>query len=240
MTFEPKIIGFLCNWCSYAGADLAGVSRLQYPPNIRIHRVMCSGRIDINFILEAFLDGTDGVLISGCHPGDCHYIRGNLTAKKRIEFAKKIIENIGIEPGRLKLTWVSASEGARWQQVVTDFTNQIKALGPSPFRGKKFSGVRFRELGRELPEKRKKLLEAIIKLAGIGEEVKVEEVKLPVEEINSRLENMLKNLDKVDKELKKIEKKTKAEEAKVIAGIPSERVGNAINAIEKEISNLVF
>jgi F420-non-reducing hydrogenase iron-sulfur subunit len=135
--FEPKIIGFLCNWCSYAGADLAGVSRIQYPPNIRIIRVMCSGRIDPAFILEAFKDGADGVLVAGCHlPSDCHYISGNFKALRRITLLKKVLENFGIEPQRLRLEWISASEGDKFAAVVRDMVAEVKKLGPNPLRDK--------------------------------------------------------------------------------------------------------
>jgi F420-non-reducing hydrogenase iron-sulfur subunit len=134
--FEPKIIGFLCNWCSYAGADLAGVSRIQYPPNIRVVRVMCSGRIDPIIPLEVFQKGADGVLILGCHPGDCHYSEGNLYEERKIKMAKKLLALTGLEPDRLKLEWVSASEGQRFARLVSEFTQQIKNLGPSPLSGK--------------------------------------------------------------------------------------------------------
>jgi F420-non-reducing hydrogenase iron-sulfur subunit len=131
--FEPKIIGFLCNWCAYAGADLAGVSRIQYPPNIRIIRVMCTGRIDPSFILEAFKDGADGVLVAGCHlPSDCHYISGNFKAQRRIALMKKVLREFGIEPERLRLEWISASEGDKFAAVVTDMVAEIKKLGPNP------------------------------------------------------------------------------------------------------------
>ena len=128
--FEPLILGFACNWCTYAGADLAGTSRIQYPPNIRVIRVMCSGRVDPTFILKAFAGGVDGVLIGGCHPGDCHYIEGNHKARRRIELLRNMLGEFGIEPERLRLEWVSASEGARFAEVVTDFTKTIKELGP--------------------------------------------------------------------------------------------------------------
>jgi len=131
MSFEPKILGFLCNWCSYAGADLAGVSRIQYPPNIRVIRVMCSGRVDPEFIFEGLLTGLDGVIVMGCHPGDCHYLEGNYEAEKKFNMVKKFLELINFE-NRIRLEWVSASEGARFAEVVTDFTNQIRELGPSP------------------------------------------------------------------------------------------------------------
>jgi F420-non-reducing hydrogenase iron-sulfur subunit len=135
--FEPKIIGFLCNWCSYAGADLAGVSRIQYPPNIRIIRVMCSGRIDPAFVLEAFKDGADGVLVAGCHlPSDCHYISGNAKANRRINLLKRVLKDYGIEPERLRLEWVSASEGDRWAAVVRSMVEDLKKLGPSQVKAK--------------------------------------------------------------------------------------------------------
>lgn len=133
--FEPKIIGFLCNWCSYAGADLAGVSRIQYPPNIRIVRVMCSGRIDPVFILEAFKNGADGVLVAGCHlPSDCHYISGNFKALRRVTLLRKVLKEFGIEPERLRLEWVSASEGDRFAAIVREMVEEIKKLGPSPLK----------------------------------------------------------------------------------------------------------
>ena len=134
--FEPKIVGFLCNWCSYAGADLAGVSRIQYPPNLRIIRVMCSGRIDPAFILEAFRSGADGVLLSGCHPGDCHYIAGNYKAQRRGILLKKLLEQFGVEPQRLRIEFVSASEGAKFAAVVKEMVEDLKKLGPSPLKAR--------------------------------------------------------------------------------------------------------
>ena len=129
--FEPNIITFCCNWCSYAGADLAGVSRFQYPPNIRIIRVMCSGRVDPSFILKGFKDGADGILISGCHLGDCHYISGNEFTRERFgRLHKIIIKQLGINEKRLRLEWVSASEGKKFADLITEFTNEIKDLGP--------------------------------------------------------------------------------------------------------------
>ncbi len=130
--FEPKIIGFLCNWCSYAGADLAGVSRVQYPPNTRTIRVMCSGRIDPVLIVEAFMEGIDGIIVGGCHIGDCHYQTGNYYAEQRMTTLKKALANTGIGPDRVRLEWVSASEGTRFGEVITEFTEQIKAMGPNP------------------------------------------------------------------------------------------------------------
>jgi coenzyme F420-reducing hydrogenase delta subunit len=129
--FEPRILGFLCNWCCYAGADLAGVSRYQYPPNIRVIRVMCSGRVDPAFVLRAFSNGTDGVFIGGCWLGECHYItEGNYDALSVMHLCKKLLEQIGVNPERLRLEWVSASEGIRFAEVITDFTKKLKELGP--------------------------------------------------------------------------------------------------------------
>ena len=137
--FEPRIIGFLCNWCSYAGADLAGMSRIQYPPNIRVIRVMCSGRVDPVIVLEMFENGADGVIVTGCHPGDCHYIEGNLHEERKIKMLKMLLKLTGLGTDRLRLEWVSAAEGQRFAQVVTEFTEQIKKLGPSPISGEKSS-----------------------------------------------------------------------------------------------------
>lgn len=130
MSFEPRIIGFLCNWCSYTGADLAGTARLKYPPNVLTIRVMCSGRVDPGFILDSFKNGADGVLVCGCHPGDCHYVEGNYKCLRRIPITKQLLKGLGIPPERLRLEWVSASEGNRFQEVITEFTEEIRALGP--------------------------------------------------------------------------------------------------------------
>jgi len=137
MTFEPKIVGFLCNWCSYAGADLAGVSRISYPTNIRVIRLMCSGRVDPVIVLETLAQGADGVMVMGCHIGDCHYITGNLQAERKIDMLKKLLARTGLEAERLRLEWVSASEGGRFAKLVKDFTDQLKKLGPSPLAGDK-------------------------------------------------------------------------------------------------------
>ena len=130
--FEPNILGFLCNWCSYAGADLAGTSRMKYPPNLKSIRVMCSGRVDPAFVLEAFRKGVDGVLIAGCHPGDCHYQSGNYKTNRRVKLLKKLLEDLGIEPARVRFEYVSASEGQKFASVVTEFVAEIKKLGPNP------------------------------------------------------------------------------------------------------------
>jgi len=129
--FEPKIVGFCCNWCAYAGADLAGINRFQYPPNLRMIRLMCSGAVAPVYVLEAFQKGADGVFIGGCHPRDCHYLEGNYKTLRRIALLKKLLPQLGIEPERLRLEWVSAAEGQRFAQVVTDFISEIKKLGPS-------------------------------------------------------------------------------------------------------------
>lgn len=130
MSFEPKIVGFLCNWCSYTGADLAGTARIKYAPNIRSVRVMCSGRIEPTFIIKALYEGADGVLIAGCHPGDCHYQEGNYKALRRYRLLKRILPEYGVEPERVRLEWVAASEGERFARIVDEFTEQIRALGP--------------------------------------------------------------------------------------------------------------
>ncbi|MEE9474546.1 MAG: hydrogenase iron-sulfur subunit [Candidatus Hydrothermarchaeaceae archaeon] len=138
--FEPNILTFCCNWCSYAAADLAGISRFQYPPNIRIVRVMCSGRIESVFILNAFKKGIDGVLVTGCHIGDCHYIDGNHTAEERMGLLITSLNKIGLE-GRLRLDWISAGEGRKFAEVITEFTETIRELGPSPIRSIKNRGI---------------------------------------------------------------------------------------------------
>jgi len=130
-TWEPTIVAFLCNWCSYAGADLAGVSRIQYPPNVRIIRVPCSGRINPAFLLRALQNGADAVLVSGCHPGDCHYISGNLAARRKFALLKDLLNFVGMEPERVQFTWVSASEGGRFAAVIEKVVGQARKLGPN-------------------------------------------------------------------------------------------------------------
>jgi coenzyme F420-reducing hydrogenase delta subunit len=142
--FEPKIIAFLCNWCSYAGADLAGVSRFQYPPHVRVIRVPCSGRVNPLFVLKALYEGADGVLVSGCHPGDCHYQSGNYYARRRLEVFKKLLDFVGLNPARFKMAWVSASEGAQFAQLIREFTAEVKEAGPNQeFVREKADLVRF-------------------------------------------------------------------------------------------------
>lgn len=130
--FEPKILGFLCNWCAYAGADLAGTSRLKYPPNVLPIRVMCSGRVDPTFVLEALKKGADGVLIAGCHPGDCHYQSGNYKTNRRVRLLKKLLEELALNPNRIRFEYVSASEGQKFAAVVTEFVDELKKIGPNP------------------------------------------------------------------------------------------------------------
>jgi len=130
MAYEPRIVAFLCNWCTYTGADLAGVSRLKSPANIRVIRVMCSGRVDPTFILKAFELGADGVLIGGCHPGDCHYSEGNYKTLRRVHMLKPLLQTFGIDTQRVRLAWISASEGDVFQAVTTEFTEKIRSLGP--------------------------------------------------------------------------------------------------------------
>ncbi len=131
--FEPVILAFCCNWCSYAGADLAGTSRIQYPPNLRVIRVMCSGMVHPNLVIEALTKGADGVLVLGCHPGDCHYLEGNLRADARREAIALLLEDLGLERERFRLEWVSASEGPRFAHVVTEMVDTIRQLGPGPY-----------------------------------------------------------------------------------------------------------
>ncbi|MHA1902840.1 MAG: hydrogenase iron-sulfur subunit [Candidatus Thorarchaeota archaeon] len=131
--WQPVIVAFCCNWCSYAGADLAGTSRIQYPTNVRILRVNCTGRVDPEFVLDALDKGADGVLVSGCHPGDCHYTSGNLKMRARWAMLEKALEQSGIDPGRVRLQWASASEGQKFADGVKELTEKVKALGP--FKG---------------------------------------------------------------------------------------------------------
>ncbi len=128
--FEPKIVAFLCKWCSSAGSDLAGVSRMEYPSNVIPITVMCSGSISPLYIFSAFNKGADGVLVSGCHPGDCHYIKGNFYARRRIALVKKLLEYVGLEPERFQMSWVSAAEGVKYTQIIKDFVQELKPLGP--------------------------------------------------------------------------------------------------------------
>jgi len=133
-SFEPRIVAFLCRWCSYAGADLAGVSRLQYPPNVIPMRVNCSGRVDAEMVLRALEKGADAVLIGGCHPGDCHYVSGNYKTRRRVVLLKRALSDVGIDPRRVHLEWISASEGGKFQRTIESYVELIQTLGPSPVR----------------------------------------------------------------------------------------------------------
>ena len=135
--FEPRIVGFLCNWCSYAGADLAGTSKFNVSSSLTPIRVMCSSRVDAVLVETAFLQGADGVLIAGCHPGDCHYDEGNYYARRRFAVLKKVVEGLDLESNRLILSWISASEGQRFADVINDFYERVKKMGPSPIKAKK-------------------------------------------------------------------------------------------------------
>jgi F420-non-reducing hydrogenase iron-sulfur subunit len=132
--YEPKIVAFVCNWCTYAAADLAGTSRIQYPANVRIIRLMCSGSVDPIYVIKLLLEGVDGVLIGGCHPGDCHYVSGNYKARRRIVILKTILKNIGFPENRISLKWISASEGGEFADTITTMVEQLKKSGPNPFK----------------------------------------------------------------------------------------------------------
>jgi F420-non-reducing hydrogenase iron-sulfur subunit len=129
-TFEPTIIGFTCNWCSYRAADLAGTARIKYPPNIRLVRLMCSGRLDPTFVFKALASGADGVMITGCHPGECHYIEQNYKALRRFQLMRRTLQGLGLEPARVRLVWASAAEGAKFAAEVASFVEELRALGP--------------------------------------------------------------------------------------------------------------
>jgi len=158
MAYEPKIVAFLCNWCSYAGADLAGTSRICYPPNVRAIRVMCSGRVDPAFVITAFETGADGILVTGCHPGDCHYVSGNLKAEKRMENVKKLLGLLGLRPERLRLEWISTSEGEKFAEVVADFTEQLRKMEPNPLRA---------EVNPRAPENTKDVISKAVKKTNV-------------------------------------------------------------------------
>ncbi len=133
--YEPKVVAFLCNWCTYTGADLAGTSRIQYPPNVRIIRLMCSGAVDPVYVLKALLEGADGVLIGGCHPGDCHYQSGNYKARRRVAILHSVLQQMGLEEDRVWLRWISASEGRRFADTITEMVQYLKQKGPNPMKG---------------------------------------------------------------------------------------------------------
>lgn len=191
--FEPKLLGFLCNWCAYAGADLAGVSRFQYPSNMRVIRVMCSGRVDPVHVLNALKKGIDGVAVLGCHPGDCHYQTGNYEAENKMNMTKKTLEKIGINSDRLLLDWVSAAEGKRFSEIISEFTETIRKIGPiqqdKNFQDKLFIGEKIVESVR--------LRWLVGKQREITEKGNVYSEKIPAEEIEEILQtNINKEYDK--------------------------------------------
>ena len=190
MVFEPKILGFLCNWCSYAGADLAGVSRVQYPPNIRVIRVMCSGRVDPMFIFKAFQVGADGVIVMGCHPGDCHYLEGNYEAEKKYNMTEKFLKLIGFD-NRVRLEWVSASEGTRYGAVVTEFTQQIKDAGPSP--AKDNEELLFKLKALEMAAATDRMRALVGRERHITEDENVYGEKVPLEKFNEIFDKAIKD-----------------------------------------------
>ena len=191
MSFEPSILGFLCHWCSYAGADLAGVSRFQYPTNLRVIRVMCSGRVDPLFIIKAFEVGYDGIAVLGCHLGDCHYLSGNYEAQLKIEALMKLLKLIDFDK-RLILEWVSASEGMRFAQVVKNFTDQIKSLGKSPISGKNKDPIileKLQAIGRVVEEFRIRTL--VARQRTLKEQGNVYGEKVNPEEFDKIVDNAL-------------------------------------------------
>ena len=193
MSFNPKILGFLCNWCSYAGADLAGVSRIQYSPNIRIVRVMCSGRVDPIFIAEALSRNIDGVLVLGCHPGDCHYISGNYEAEIKMQMLTKLLRKIGFSE-RLRLDWVSAAEGNRFAQLVNEFNEHIKNLGPNPTKDKKLKNklkLEFDTIKSVLKDSRLRIL--VGRERKIVNEGNVYNEKIPSEKFEQILDDAIQN-----------------------------------------------
>ncbi|WXG45953.1 MAG: hydrogenase iron-sulfur subunit [Candidatus Atabeyarchaeum deiterrae] len=135
--FEPYILGLVCNWCTYAGADMAGTSRIQYPPNLRLVRVMCTSRLAPEYVMKGLELGADGVLVSGCHPGDCHYVNGNYKTERRIHLLRKLVEQAGLEPQRIRLEWISASEGSKLAEVIKDYVKVLKKIGPNPLKDSK-------------------------------------------------------------------------------------------------------
>jgi F420-non-reducing hydrogenase iron-sulfur subunit len=194
MSFEPKILSFLCNWCAYAGADLAGISRFQYPPHTRTIRVMCSGRIDPAFIPRAFLAGFDGVMILGCHPGDCHYLTGNIQAERKITLVRRLLDDMGIGKERLLLDWVSAGEGQRFADLISRFVQQMRDLGPFPRTAEtegKLRAIQFSLEGEKIRWMVGKAPELMEKENVYGEQVDPERIREVME--NTLQEELTKN-----------------------------------------------
>ena len=213
MEFEPKILGFLCNWCSYAGADLAGVSRIQYPPNVRVIRVMCSGRVDPVFVFEALKIGIDGVIIMGCHPGDCHYISGNYEAEMKFDSIKKLLNHVGLAD-RVYLEWVSAAEGVRFGEVITNFTEKIQKLGKIPIKEKNLL-LDLNAMENAVSETR---LRAFIgRKRKITEEGNVYEEKIPLADFEDKQDQAI--LDEYIRQKIQILLKTKSNSVKELAKV---------------------
>jgi len=210
MSFEPRILGFLCNWCSYAGADLAGVSRVQYPPNIRVIRVMCSGRVDPKFVINALKIGIDGVIVMGCHPGDCHYLEGNYEAEKKYDMTEGLLKFVGLD-NRIRLEWVSASEGVRFGEVVKDFTDTIRDLGPSPLSGDQVDqNLLDKLIALEKAASSNRLRALVGRQRKITEDENAYGVKLPEERFDEILDQAMKEEYERNRVLVALEKDSKS------------------------------
>jgi len=239
MSFEPKILGFLCNWCSYAGADLAGVSRIQYPTNIRVIRVMCSGRVDPEFIFKGLQVGIDGIIVMGCHPGDCHYLTGNYEAETKFELVKLLLTRVNLD-SRILLEWVSASEGNRFAEIVSNFIEQIKKLGPSPLSGDNPDIDLLEKLkALERAAGGERLRALIARKRKITEEENVYGEKLSNEELDEIIplaiddevirQQILINLEKETLSIKDLSKLLKIDASKILEHIVSLKARNLID-----------
>ncbi len=231
--FKPKIIGFLCNWCSYAGADLAGVSRYQYPPDIRIIRVMCSARVDPMLVFTLFKEGADGILIGGCHLGDCHYISGNYHTEKRAYVIEKLMEKSGLEPERFKLEWISASEGERFSKVVEEFTEKIRSLGPSKVKEDENLGMRIgAALDTSLDFRIRALIGHEVRMA---EEGNVYEEKITDEELKEIVDKAVEEEFRRNLILRIASSKpSSAKELSQVIGVPPDEVVNHIATLRQK------
>jgi len=251
LVFEPKILGFLCNWCSYAGADLAGVSRIQYPTNVRVIRVMCSGRVDPVFIAEAFMNGIDGVLVLGCHLGDCHYISGNYETELKMKMLSKTLSMINFSD-RVRLDWVSAAEGNRFAQIVRDFTEHIRKLGPSPVKIKKMKKEIIDNLNAvKFAISDTRLRALVARQRELTTEGNVYGEIIPTEEFEEILDNAIENeiirhkiLEKIKKEGKSvpdIAKEIEVEPHKVLQHIVTLRARGLVDVdqINEEIPTFI-
>lgn len=231
--FKPKIIGFLCNWCSYAGADLAGVSRYQYPPDIRIIRVMCSARVDPMIVFTLFKEGADGILIGGCHIGDCHYISGNHHTEKRAYAIQKLMEKAGLEPERFRLEWISASEGERFSKLVEEFTEAIRSLGPSKVKEDPELETRLAAaVGTALDFRIRSLLGHEVRMAEVGN---VYGEKVPEEELRGIIDLALEEEFRRNLILEIASAKpASAKELSQVVGVPPDEVVNHIATLRQK------